>query len=54
MPSTDDLIGDFETYLAMGFSVPNARRMVERKATRGQLERLRKALDRLILERGEA
>lgn len=53
MPSTEQLIEDFELYLAMGFSIPNARRAVERKATRGQLETLREALDRLIAEREE-
>lgn len=51
MPSTDELLMAFELYLAQGFSIPNARRAVERKASRGQLERLREALDRLIAEK---
>lgn len=52
MPSTDELLYAFELYLAQGFSKPNARRMVERKASGPkQRERLRKALDRL--EKGE-
>ena len=52
MPSTDELLTDFELYLAQGFSVPNARRAVEKKASdASQRERLRKELDRLIAER---
>ena len=52
MPSTDELLADFELYLAQGFSIPNARRLVERKASGAkQLERLRKELDRLIAEK---
>jgi hypothetical protein len=55
MPSTDDLLTDFELLLAQGFSIPNARRAVLRKVTgTKQLERLREALDRLIAERGES
>ena len=54
MPSTDELLGDFKTYLAMGFSIPNARRAVERKVSgTRQLERLRNELDRWIAETGE-
>ena len=53
MPSTDELLTDFELLLVMGFSIPNARRKVERKASRGQLERLRKELDGLIAEKEE-
>lgn len=54
MPSTDELLYAFELYLAQGFSKPNARRMVERKASGPkQRETLRKALDRLIAEKGK-
>ena len=52
MPSTDELLTDFELYLAQGFSIPNARRMVERKVSGAkQLEQLRKELDRQIAEK---
>ena len=52
MPSTDELLYGFELYLAQGFSVPNARRLVERKASGPKhRERLREALDRLIAEK---
>jgi len=55
MPSTDELLGDFEMYLAMGFSRPNARRAVERKVTGPkQREQLKEALDRLEKEEGDA
>ena len=54
MPSTDELLADFADYLLRGFSIPNARRLIERKASRGQRERLRKELDRLLAERGES
>ena len=55
MPSTDELLYAFELYLAQGFSKPNARRMVERKASGPkQRERLCKALDRLIAEKEES
>ena len=54
MPSTDELLQDFELLLAQGFSVPNARRWVERGVSgTKQLERLRKALDRLEKEEGD-
>ncbi|GAJ01162.1 unnamed protein product [marine sediment metagenome] len=52
MPSTDRLLTDFELLLAQGFSIPNARRAVERKVTGPrQREGLRKELDRLIAEK---
>ena len=52
MTSTDELLAYFELYLAMGFSIPNARRAVERKVSSvKQLERLRKELDRHIAEK---
>ena len=51
MPSTDELLYAFELYLVQGFSKPNARRMVERKASGPkQAKRLREALDRLEKE----
>lgn len=54
MPSTDELLADFETYLAMGFSIPNARRAVQLKTSgRKQYERLKEELDRLIAEKEE-
>ncbi|GAG39822.1 unnamed protein product [marine sediment metagenome] len=54
MPSTNDLLTDFELYLAMGFSIPNARRAVANRVTGAkQLERLKEALDRLIAEKEE-
>ena len=52
MPSTDDLLVIFGYYLAQHFSIPNARRMVERMVTGAkQTERLKEALDRLIAEK---
>lgn len=54
MPSTDDLIAEFELFVAQGFSSPNARRIVERKvAGARQLQRLREALNRLEKEEGD-
>ena len=52
MPSTDELLVIFGYYVARHFSIPNARRMVERMASGPkQREWLRKALDRLIAEK---
>lgn len=52
MPSTDELIQDFEHYLYLGFSIPNSRRFILRKASGPkQRERLREELDRLIAEK---
>ena len=54
MPSTDDLIAEFELLVAQGFSVPNATRIVERKVMGArQLQRLREALNRLEKEEGD-
>ncbi len=55
MPSTDDLLTDFELLLAQGFSAPNARRLIGRKASGPkQRERLKEALDRIEKEVGDA
>lgn len=52
MTSTETLVEDFKFYLAQGFSIPNARRLVENFASGPkQRERLREALDRLIAEK---
>ena len=49
MPSTDDLLAEFDVLLSLGFSVSNARNSVERKvAGTRQGQWLREALDRLV------
>ena len=49
MPSTDDLLAEFDVLLSLGFSVSNARNIVERKvAGTRQGQWLREALDRLV------
>lgn len=55
MPGTPELIVSFELLLSRGFSIPNARRMVERMISGPkQREQLKEALDRLEKEKRDA
>lgn len=49
MTSTETLIADFKFYLEQGFSIPNARRLIQQFVSGPkQRERLKEALDRLL------